>query len=879
MKSVLIIALAFVLFIPVSTFGAEQLSLYNEHGFSIEYPSEWEIVDTWDSTPNKVFFKSDYMGTSGISVVLSDKYELADLYDREFIEIKDVDQTLVDKIEENLETTCKINRHGPCWSFKLLDSKIITVNQEKSISIKYSAVMDDIPTTFRMLLIPDEDDYWFVVAKTIGNETNFELFEESINSFKLDSTPTPTIIKLQPTPTPIFQIPSDSDIVVERHTNVNLILIGDEWLSTAKSTISNNLPKYRDPIYVSSQEKTGVRHVYNYNFVSVSDKEVEELSTFLKNSSFQRPIVGSDLVDIPFWQAAWVAANHPEWVTFDRYGNVASYNIDYRLIDALATEEFIYEKFIGSNTELSDPDSVNLVFIAMDLDDADFLRNYSVTSRDDASGKEFSSMGLMGYGGNYNMLFFDLYAVPWLDLDIQTFEYAFPPWIESAHDCDSSQCVADLITFHTSEALQYVVSPHLLYPIKNAEQYVVNVLIYTKPGGQNTVTPQTLPYFVDEEKVKKELEFLYPFSDWEINFELERKDTRGLSYEFKKVLESTSHHTIENIYGDEKSLQILDVSKIQPYLISWAESKKSTSTEDTQIVPVLIEIDSSDKFDIYLDDFGVLGIAPSFPNSNESCCALGVTSQKKVWGEEIGFTDLLIHETGHALGLMHPFMSTNDFGDITVNEYFNWYSSPMTYSFPNAGCGLLFNLIFIDPCGNASLSFTNFERNMISDARLAFLWKETNSNLDDLSGQNLETASKTLQDSKNAYKNGDIYSLSGSLKLATEAHQSSKVSEKNSQLLSASVTSPKVPDWIKNNAKWWADGQIDDDSFVQGIQHLVKEKVISIPVSSETSVTASDGVPDWIKNNAKWWADGLIGEGDFLKGIEFLAKSGIIKVN
>ena len=26
-----------------------------------------------------------------------------------------------------------------------------------------------------------------------------------------------------------------------------------------------------------------------------------------------------------------------------------------------------------------------------------------------------------------------------------------------------------------------------------------------------------------------------------------------------------------------------------------------------------------------------------------------------------------------------------------------------------------------------------------------------------------------------------------------------------------------IPDWIKNNAGWWSDGQIDDNSFVSGI--------------------------------------------------------------
>ena len=39
--------------------------------------------------------------------------------------------------------------------------------------------------------------------------------------------------------------------------------------------------------------------------------------------------------------------------------------------------------------------------------------------------------------------------------------------------------------------------------------------------------------------------------------------------------------------------------------------------------------------------------------------------------------------------------------------------------------------------------------------------------------------------------------------------------------------SNEIPKWIKNNAKWWADGKIDDDSFIQGIQFLIKEGIIN----------------------------------------------------
>jgi len=34
--------------------------------------------------------------------------------------------------------------------------------------------------------------------------------------------------------------------------------------------------------------------------------------------------------------------------------------------------------------------------------------------------------------------------------------------------------------------------------------------------------------------------------------------------------------------------------------------------------------------------------------------------------------------------------------------------------------------------------------------------------------------------------------------------------------------------WIKNNAAWWADGTIDDESFISGIEYLLKEEIIKM---------------------------------------------------
>ena len=37
-----------------------------------------------------------------------------------------------------------------------------------------------------------------------------------------------------------------------------------------------------------------------------------------------------------------------------------------------------------------------------------------------------------------------------------------------------------------------------------------------------------------------------------------------------------------------------------------------------------------------------------------------------------------------------------------------------------------------------------------------------------------------------------------------------------------------IPDWIKNNAGWWATGQIPDSAFVSGLQWLISNGIMTI---------------------------------------------------
>jgi len=94
-----------------------------------------------------------------------------------------------------------------------------------------------------------------------------------------------------------------------------------------------------------------------------------------------------------------------------------------------------------------------------------------------------------------------------------------------------------------------------------------------------------------------------------------------------------------------------------------------------------------------------------------------------------------------------------------------------------------------------------------------------------------------------------------------------------------SIDETSIPVWIKNNAGWWADGTINDSSFIQGIEYLINEGIIVIPPTTASGSSGSQEVPAWVKKNASWWVDGTINDDTFVSGIQYLVQVGIIKIS
>ena len=88
------------------------------------------------------------------------------------------------------------------------------------------------------------------------------------------------------------------------------------------------------------------------------------------------------------------------------------------------------------------------------------------------------------------------------------------------------------------------------------------------------------------------------------------------------------------------------------------------------------------------------------------------------------------------------------------------------------------------------------------------------------------------------------------------------------------VDKEDIPIWLKSTAKWWGKNQISDREFVDGLQYLIQNNIITV-AESKSSFNQEE-IPTWVRNNARWWANDQISNEEFVRGIQFMIDSNII---
>ena len=71
---------------------------------------------------------------------------------------------------------------------------------------------------------------------------------------------------------------------------------------------------------------------------------------------------------------------------------------------------------------------------------------------------------------------------------------------------------------------------------------------------------------------------------------------------------------------------------------------------------------------------------------------------------------------------------------------------------------------------------------------------------------------------------------------------------------------------------------ISDNDFASGIEFLIKQEIIVVPIIADLTQKENVTIPDWVRNNAGWWSEGMISDNDFVSSIQYLISKGIISV-
>jgi len=69
----------------------------------------------------------------------------------------------------------------------------------------------------------------------------------------------------------------------------------------------------------------------------------------------------------------------------------------------------------------------------------------------------------------------------------------------------------------------------------------------------------------------------------------------------------------------------------------------------------------------------------------------------------------------------------------------------------------------------------------------------------------------------------------------------------------------------------------DSNTFIQGIEYLIKNDIIVIPKTDQFESDTKE-IPSWIRNNAVWWAEEQIDDNTFVQGLQYLIQKGILRV-
>ena len=99
----------------------------------------------------------------------------------------------------------------------------------------------------------------------------------------------------------------------------------------------------------------------------------------------------------------------------------------------------------------------------------------------------------------------------------------------------------------------------------------------------------------------------------------------------------------------------------------------------------------------------------------------------------------------------------------------------------------------------------------------------------------------------------------------------------NSDSNTIKTSNVSIPKWVKNTAKMWSQGDLQDSEFTNAIQYLISKGVMHVP-HGVSGASSTQTIPTWLKHSTGMWSGGQITDDEFVQSIQWLITKGIIQV-
>jgi len=462
-----------------------------------------------------------------------------------------------------------------------------------------------------------------------------------------------------------------TEVSISRTTDLTIrtVIVGIPSELVNTTYLKWNAPAFKYQRYLNPGVTTGIQYRFDYDFVFPPKEFEDSFSEYLKS------VGKNETIRNPFFRVNMTNTFYPanlteNWLKSHEsyYGNYSEpaytlvlANLTGTLPSATPSQ---YDDYLKRSMKKINPHYYNMTYVDSDL-------NISIRRR-----------WMTSWGGSSRIYFIDLSAGPSNATKQLPIEWAAKANNITLDSPYGQRWLTQYLSDYIYGALEGLFAPDFLYPLNVADKYTVDILVI---DNRTDYRIPSLNQTLNTSRIRSELERLLPYA----NIRVETRYANASLYSDLEnlIAASTSPSRYQN-------MAIVDARPVHYWLNSYGGNHSkdlfNATREDSEYrIPVLAFLFTGEytfgftfKEDVTRSQniasiWGVaLGDVVLISHSSHDLIRGNYTDLKQP-NKGFGLTQTIIHETGHMLGLVHPFRADNtqDFVSSVMAYY------PYEYSF------------------------------------------------------------------------------------------------------------------------------------------------------------------------------------------------------